>query len=114
MGFTSLIVVFFLIIRRPPRSTLFPYTTLFRSPPSHHKRKVSPLPNSFSRMLRIKERRLRLLASPFQDCLLATSRVLAPCLPHSFPATGCAGNIERNAREFAPFPMRLRVNLRSP
>ena len=24
-------VVFFLIIRRPPRSTLFPYTTLFRS-----------------------------------------------------------------------------------
>src|SRR3712207_8411670 len=25
------IVVFFLMIRRPPRSTLFPYTTLFRS-----------------------------------------------------------------------------------
>src|SRR3712207_7539056 len=25
---------FFLMIRRPPRSTLFPYTTLFRSP--HH------------------------------------------------------------------------------
>src|SRR6266480_4425737 len=24
--------VFFLMIRRPPRSTLFPYTTLFRSP----------------------------------------------------------------------------------
>src|SRR2546427_8250634 len=23
------------MIRRPPRSTLFPYTTLFRSPPSH-------------------------------------------------------------------------------
>src|SRR3990167_5398715 len=27
--------VFFLMIRRPPRSTLFPYTTLFRS--SHHR-----------------------------------------------------------------------------
>src|SRR2546430_15160548 len=26
-----LILVFFLMIRRPPRSTLFPYTTLFRS-----------------------------------------------------------------------------------
>src|SRR2546425_10445010 len=26
--------IFFLMIRRPPRSTLFPYTTLFRSPPS--------------------------------------------------------------------------------
>src|SRR3712207_8151648 len=25
---------FFLMIRRPPRSTLFPYTTLFRSKPS--------------------------------------------------------------------------------
>src|SRR5260370_22288182 len=26
---------FFLMIRRPPRSTLFPYTTLFRSPEHH-------------------------------------------------------------------------------
>src|SRR5476651_2812005 len=28
----SVFVFFFLMIRRPPRSTLFPYTTLFRSP----------------------------------------------------------------------------------
>src|SRR3712207_8799396 len=28
-----MVVVFFLMIRRPPRSTLFPYTTLFRSGP---------------------------------------------------------------------------------
>src|SRR5690349_25073869 len=27
---------FFLMIRRPPRSTLFPYTTLFRSEGPHH------------------------------------------------------------------------------
>src|SRR2546430_6319300 len=27
-------IFFFLMIRRPPRSTLFPYTTLFRSPKS--------------------------------------------------------------------------------
>src|SRR3712207_8938679 len=27
----SIILFFFLMIRRPPRSTLFPYTTLFRS-----------------------------------------------------------------------------------
>src|SRR2546430_12433174 len=27
----SFLVFFFLMIRRPPRSTLFPYTTLFRS-----------------------------------------------------------------------------------
>src|SRR5438445_11908056 len=32
MLFTVLLLVFvFLMIRRPPRSTLFPYTTLFRS-----------------------------------------------------------------------------------
>src|SRR5574339_694327 len=30
-GLPFLLVFFFLMIRRPPRSTLFPYTTLFRS-----------------------------------------------------------------------------------
>src|SRR2546422_4597211 len=31
---------FFLMIRRPPRSTLFPYTTLFRSPVGLHEQPV--------------------------------------------------------------------------
>src|SRR5206468_9599040 len=31
---THLLSFFFLMIRPPPRSTLFPYTTLFRSPPA--------------------------------------------------------------------------------
>src|SRR3712207_7042245 len=31
MFYYSTFVFFFLMIRRPPRSTLFPYTTLFRS-----------------------------------------------------------------------------------
>src|SRR2546422_7755032 len=30
------LLFFFLMIRRPPRSTLFPYTTLFRSPGTAH------------------------------------------------------------------------------
>src|SRR2546429_2601332 len=30
------LLFFFLMIRRPPRSTLFPYTTLFRSVPGMH------------------------------------------------------------------------------
>src|SRR5438034_7416900 len=30
-----LVLIFFLLIRRPPRSTLFPYTTLFRSGVDH-------------------------------------------------------------------------------
>src|SRR3712207_9119163 len=29
--YNALVLFFFLMIRRPPRSTLFPYTTLFRS-----------------------------------------------------------------------------------
>ena len=30
-GISSVKIIFFLMIRQPPRSTLFPYTTLFRS-----------------------------------------------------------------------------------
>src|SRR3712207_7197307 len=37
---TFLVTVFFLMIRRPPRSTLFPYTTLFRS--QRHRRRDAP------------------------------------------------------------------------
>ena len=33
IGRSLICFFFFLMIRRPPRSTLFPYTTLFRSPP---------------------------------------------------------------------------------
>src|SRR3712207_8855415 len=32
MRCARIVLFFFLMIRRPPRSTLFPYTTLFRSP----------------------------------------------------------------------------------
>src|SRR2546427_11548806 len=34
--------IFFLMIRRPPRSTLFPYTTLFRSLALHRRRRKQP------------------------------------------------------------------------
>src|SRR6266542_2971254 len=37
-GFALLCLFFFLMIRRPPRSTLFPYTTLFRSARVHRAR----------------------------------------------------------------------------
>src|SRR2546425_5989902 len=36
------ILFFFLMIRRPPRSTLFPYTTLFRSGPRVDGRPADP------------------------------------------------------------------------
>src|SRR3712207_7374313 len=35
-----MVTLFFLMIRRPPRSTLFPYTTLFRSHPAERDRLV--------------------------------------------------------------------------
>src|SRR3712207_8211386 len=38
------VLFFFLMIRRPPRSTLFPYTTLFRSSPPGADRSTSDLP----------------------------------------------------------------------
>src|SRR2546430_5135681 len=39
---------FFLMIRRPPRSTLFPYTTLFRS---HHDVRLGVRPEADGRQL---------------------------------------------------------------
>src|SRR2546429_5612883 len=35
---SAVVLFFFLMIRRPPRSTLFPYTTLFRSLPRRRSR----------------------------------------------------------------------------
>src|SRR5438552_619174 len=39
--------LFFLLLRRPPRSTLFPYTTLFRSRHEHAGRAVAALRRAF-------------------------------------------------------------------
>src|SRR2546429_5721998 len=42
--------MFFLMIRRPPRSTLFPYTTLFRSPRPLASLRQKTLPHNNSRL----------------------------------------------------------------
>src|SRR6266700_6824640 len=42
---SSVLLFFFLMIRRPPRSTLFPYTTLFRSPTPRAGRVFRPASN---------------------------------------------------------------------
>src|SRR2546430_11036253 len=39
---------FFLMIRRPPRSTLFPYTTLFRSRDADQEHLLRPAPPALS------------------------------------------------------------------
>src|SRR3712207_8610943 len=45
----SYVCFFFLMIRRPPRSTLFPYTTLFRSILCGHRRKVAYVTSAANR-----------------------------------------------------------------
>src|SRR4051812_50226755 len=47
---TRLYIFFFLMIRRPPRSTLFPYTTLFRSPMPPFTPRVSVDSSTVARM----------------------------------------------------------------
>src|SRR2546426_6007505 len=67
---------FFLMIRRPPRSTLFPYTTLFRSsgrPRPRRGRRRSSSSASFSRRGKRKNRRL------LQRSEEHTSELQSPC-----------------------------------
>src|SRR6266849_8132648 len=51
---STLIFFFFLMIRRPPRSTLFPYTTLFRS---RHQPHAGPRGHGAARARRIRDRK---------------------------------------------------------
>src|SRR3712207_9461001 len=52
-----LVLFFFLMIRRPPRSTLFPYTTLFRSDPDYSDarllKRIETALGRFCRLLRL-------------------------------------------------------------
>src|SRR5689334_24258540 len=79
--------VFFLMIRRPPRSTLFPYTTLFRSPGRHSsladsRRRPSGTWESRTSgaFLRHHRRCLHLGTGPAWTFILAGSRRFAGCL----------------------------------
>src|SRR3712207_7667456 len=55
---------FFLMIRRPPRSTLFPYTTLFRSSPGAS---AGHLPQGASPICRASADRIDILAHLFLE-----------------------------------------------
>src|SRR3712207_7454883 len=61
---------FFLMIRRPPRSTLFPYTTLFRSEGlnlSFNATCVAPCPSSRSARIGLRHERDALVAGGGHD-----------------------------------------------
>src|SRR2546426_9356768 len=73
---------FFLMIRRPPRSTLFPYTTLFRSrtspaPPTQEATRCPPARRPGSSRARTSSRRARCGASARSE--EHTSELQSPC-----------------------------------
>src|SRR5436305_8140138 len=61
---------FFLIIRRPPRSTLFPYTTLFRSPLPDVPCRAGPRTGRRTRQPRSEEHTSELQSRPHIVCRL--------------------------------------------
>src|SRR2546430_13589421 len=67
------------MIRRPPRSTLFPYTTLFRSAPGNRpRRKTSHLPGA---MLSVFSKPLSEAVQPTDKKASPDQRTLADCGP---------------------------------
>src|SRR3712207_8510523 len=55
------------MIRRPPRSTLFPYTTLFRSPPKRRAMGVGAMDRLEARRFRVGDELHRLLGGEARD-----------------------------------------------
>src|SRR5256885_9571198 len=89
-GADPAIAFFFLMIRRPPRSTLFPYTTLFRSrrhdelggDAAHHRRRLAG--RRHDDQLRRSEEHTSELQSP---CNLVCRLLLEKKNPTSLPGT---------------------------
>src|SRR3712207_9581092 len=65
---------FFLIIRRPPRSTLFPYTTLFRSASVDLPEPFGPIRAWNSPERTCRSTPLRICLSPAETCRFLISR----------------------------------------
>src|SRR2546426_3117959 len=86
------------MIRRPPRSTLFPYTTLFRS-----LLKAQPRPH-FAMALAIKRRGRQDLADLSGQCLVAALRLRSAPPQHSLGLRGDAELIVKARTRHLPFP----------
>src|SRR2546423_5014284 len=75
----EILFFFFLMIRRPPRSTLFPYTTLFRSDAQLQRLapgSCAPLPDEQSRRVRGREARSEEHTSELQSLAYLVCRLL--------------------------------------
>src|SRR6478609_11454461 len=79
---------FFLMIRRPPRSTLFPYTTLFRPPAARPGRRDHPRAGAGARGRRSEEHTSELQSLAYLVCRLLLEKKKKPSnilrLPHEY------------------------------
>src|SRR6266487_5874056 len=108
---------FFLMIRRPPRSTLFPYTTLFRSDGSRD----NPAPRSGQRCSTAILGNRILDHSPgsgpvrvWRNCIDGVRHRKASLLPlpdHLYYHAGVGSDIQAKSlrRSFLPFPVKCAV-----
>src|SRR5438034_10977421 len=87
------LLFFFLMIRRPPRSTLFPYTTLFRSPEPPQllaiRQHIAERHEEFRRIL---------AAPPVRKLLGALEGEQLSRVPRGFPADHPAAGLLRYKR----------------
>src|SRR5579872_7603606 len=79
--------VFFLMIRRPPRSTLFPYTTLFRSFGASPLPEAAASPCTHSCSERSEEHTSELQSRPHLVCRLLLEKKKKPTYNIIFPRT---------------------------
>src|SRR5438270_2332137 len=99
-------IFFFLVIRRPPRSTLFPYTTLFRSgfrtarrwPPRSAPGRGGPRPRS----PRSEEHTSELQSQSKLVCrLLLEKKKIDACRQHGATPSGAPGAVSARATRAA-------------
>src|SRR3712207_9048575 len=90
-------VFFFLMIRRPPRSTLFPYTTLFRSHPGTPRLFTERFatPDGRARFLRVEHVEAHEPPDAEYPYVLTTGRVLAQYQSGTQTQIGRASRRER-------------------
>src|SRR5438445_6694933 len=93
----GLMLHFFLLIRRPPRSTLFPYTTLFRSADGPDKTldrilAGKPDPDDFARTSRSEEHTSELQSRQYLVCRLLLEKKKYQRTAHYRPVSGLSDN----------------------
>src|SRR3712207_8143881 len=100
---------FFLMIRRPPRSTLFPYTTLFRShdrgDPDRAVRGVRPLPDALGAG-RSEEHTSELQSRQYLVCRLLLEKKERNDVPRRLLQTRPRASLSRRPHALGPRPTR--------